>query len=203
MQLSQKLKQFSALFIAFLQSALNFQHLVRKMSLMALRFLKLLSHKDVFTFMYKRSCFWKLFACELVHDSLKLLKSAQKYFYYTFSSVWGNLREKKVFLGRSEILGLLVRTLTAEYEYPRSNTDKLPLSVQMQLPQKLETISAFFIAFLESALNFQHFQQKMSRMAEGLLELLSPKDAFTYMHKRSCFSKLSQSESVSESLKLL
>ena len=48
-------------------------------------------------------------------------------------------------------------TLTANYEYSRSNTDNLPLPVQMQLSEKLET---FFIAFLESALNFEHFEKK-------------------------------------------
>ena len=29
----------------------------------------------------------------------------------------------------------------------------------MQLSEKLETFSAFFIAFLESALNFEHFEK--------------------------------------------
>ena len=30
----------------------------------------------------------------------------------------------------------------------------------MQLSEKLEPLSGFFIAFLESALNFEHFDQK-------------------------------------------
>ena len=67
---------------------------------------------------------------------------------------------KKLFSVRSEILGLLVNTLTAVYNYSRSNTDKLPLPVRMQLPEKLETFSPFFIAFLESSLNFEHFEKK-------------------------------------------
>ena len=53
-----------------------------------------------------------------------------------------------------------LKTLTANYEYSRSNTDNLPLAVQMQLSQKLETFSPFFIAFLESTLNFEHFGKK-------------------------------------------
>ena len=51
-------------------------------------------------------------------------------------------------------------TLTANYEYSRSNTDNLPLPVQMDLSEKLETFYQFFIAFLESALNFEHFEKK-------------------------------------------
>ena len=54
----------------------------------------------------------------------------------------------------------MLNTLTANYEYSRSNTDNLPLPVQMQLSEKLETFSPFFIAFLESALTFKHFEKK-------------------------------------------
>ena len=54
----------------------------------------------------------------------------------------------------------MLNTLTANYEYPRSNTDNLPLPVQMQLSEKLEIFSPFFIAILESALNFEHFEKK-------------------------------------------
>ena len=128
-----------------------------------------------------------LFASERVNESLKLLKSAQKYFYYTFLSVSGNFQSKKAFLFRFEIIGLCVNTLSADYEYPRSNTDKIPLPVQMQLPERLETFPAFFIVFLESALNFEHMETKMRLMAQGFLKLLSHKDVFTYIHKRSCF----------------
>ena len=46
----------------------------------------------------------------------------------------------------------------------------------MQLSEKLET---FFIAFLESALNFEHFEKKMSLIAQVFLKLLTPKDVCT------------------------
>ena len=72
-----------------------------------------------------------------------------------------------------------VNTLTANYEHSRSNTDNLPLPVQMQLSEKPETFSPFFIAFLESVLNFEHFEKKMSLIAPVFLKLLIPKDVFT------------------------
>ena len=53
-----------------------------------------------------------------------------------------------------------VNALTANYEYSRSNTDNLPLPLQMQLSEKLKTFSRLFIAFFESALNFEHFEKK-------------------------------------------
>ena len=77
-------------------------------------------------------------------------------------------------------------TLTANYEYSRSNTDNLLLPVQMQLSEKLEAFSGFFIAFSgffiafsESALNFEHFEKTISFTAEVFLKLLTPKDVFT------------------------
>ena len=72
-----------------------------------------------------------------------------------------------------------INTLTANYEYSRSNADNLPLPVQIQLSAKPETFSPFFIAFLKSALNFEHFEKKMSLIAQVFLKLLTPKDAFT------------------------
>ena len=47
-------------------------------------------------------------------------------------------------LVRYEILGFLVNTLTANYEYSGSNTDILPLQFQLQLSEKLKTFSSFF-----------------------------------------------------------
>ena len=66
-------------------------------------------------------------------------------------------------------------TLTDNYENSRSNTENLPLPVQMHLSEKLKT----FPAFLESTLNFEHFEEKMSLTAQVFLKLLTPKDVFT------------------------
>ena len=54
----------------------------------------------------------------------------------------------------------MFNTLTANYEYCRNNTDNLPLPVQMQLSGKLKTFSGIFIAFSDSALNFEYFRKK-------------------------------------------
>ena len=50
----------------------------------------------------------------------------------------------------------------------------------MQLSGKLKTISQIFIAFSDSALNFEHFQKKkISLTAQVFLKLYTPKDVFT------------------------
>ena len=57
-------KDFCALFIAFLESA--FEHFHKEMSPIAKVFMTVLALKDVLTYMYKRSCFWKTFDSERV-----------------------------------------------------------------------------------------------------------------------------------------
>ena len=68
-----------------------------------------------------------------------------------------------------------LNTLTANYEYSRSNREHLPLPMQMQLSEKPKT----FYQFLESTLNFEHFEKKMSLIAQVFLKLLTPKDVLT------------------------
>ena len=46
------------------------------------------------------------------------------------------LGQKQLFLIRSEILGLLLKTLRGNYEYSRSNRDNLVLPFQLNLSQK-------------------------------------------------------------------
>ena len=50
--------------------------------------------------------------------------------------------------------------LTASYDYSRSNRENVLLLVQIQLSEKVARFSEFFIPFLESALNFEHFEKK-------------------------------------------
>ena len=111
--------------------------------------------------MHNRACSWKLFGIEDVNESQKQLKSSEKDFYPTFSLFWAKLSEKNLFLIRSEILGLLVKTLTANYEYSRSNRENLPLRIQMQLSKKPKVICCIFVVFSEYTLNFQFFEKKV------------------------------------------
>ena len=50
-------------------------------------------------------------------------------------------------------------------EYSRSNRENLPLPIQMQLSKKPNVFCQFFIAFLKSKLNFEHFERKESSLS--------------------------------------
>ena len=83
--------------------------------------------------MHNRASFWKPFGSERFNESQKLLKSTEKYFYAIFWLFWAKLSQEKLFLIGFETSGLLVNMLTANYEYSRSNTEKLPLKIQIKL----------------------------------------------------------------------
>ena len=49
-------------------------------------------------------------------------------------------------------------------------------TIQMNLSQKAKIFSEFFSAFFESALNFEHFQKKMTLIAYVFPKLRTTKD---------------------------
>ena len=59
-----------------------------------------------------------------------------------------------------EILRLFVNALTADDKYSGSNMQNLPQQVQTPASQKQKIFSGFFIVFLKSAWNLEHFQKK-------------------------------------------
>ena len=120
-KLWKKPENFPCISFAILVSTWNFQSSEKKTGLIGQAFLKLFSPKYVLNLMNNRASFWKPFGSERVNFSPKLLKPTKKYFYPTFSSFWATLGLKKLFLIRSDILELLVNTLTTSYQYSRNN----------------------------------------------------------------------------------
>ena len=56
-------------------------------------------------------------------------------------------------------------TLTSNDKYSLISKDKWMQTIHMHLSQKENTFSQLFSAFLESSLNFEHFQKKMTLIA--------------------------------------
>ena len=79
---------------------------------------------------------------------------------------------KKCVLVRSQILGLLVNTLTAEYMYYGRNMQTFTEPVQTPLSLKQKTFSGFFIAFLKSTWNGEHFQKKGESSSLSISEII-------------------------------
>ena len=49
--------------------------------------------------------------------------------------------------------------LSVNFKYSHSNRENLLIPIQMQLSKKPKILSQIFIAFLESALDFEHFEK--------------------------------------------
>ena len=60
-------------------------------------------------------------------------------------------------------------------------------TIQMHLSLKKKIFSQFFTAFFESALNFEHFQKKMTLIAYVFPKLPTTKNVLREMSKKSRF----------------
>ena len=78
-------------------------------------------------------------------------------------------------LVRSKILGLFVNTLTAEYTYSRRNMQTFTQHIQRSLSLKQKTFSGYFIAFLKSTWNGEHFQKKGECSSLSISEIIDSK----------------------------
>ena len=72
---------------------------------------------------------------------------------------------QKSLLGTWKFFSRFFNTLTADDKYSLISRDNWMQTIQKYLSQKQNTFSEFFSAFYESALNFEHFQKKMTLMA--------------------------------------
>ena len=72
-------------------------------------------------------------------------------------------------------MGLLLNTLAGDEKYPVLNRDNLTIPIQMELSQKEKTFSEVSDSFLNSILNFKHFEQKMMLIAFIFPNLPTPK----------------------------
>ena len=69
-----------------------------------------------------------------------------------------------------------LHTLTVNDKYSLNSKNKGMQKIQMHLSQKQNLFSEFFSAFFESALNFEHFQKKMTLIAYIFPKLPTTRD---------------------------
>ena len=74
-----------------------------------------------------------------------------------------------------KILGLFVNTLTDDRKYSLLYRGNLTQQMQILLSQKSKTFSQFSCEILKTTLNFEHFQKKMTLIADVVPKLPSPK----------------------------
>ena len=71
---------------------------------------------------------------------------------------------------------MFVNILTADDKYSLLNRNNLRQPIQMQLSQRKETFPELISSFLKTVLNFEHFQKKMTLIADVFPKLQTPKN---------------------------
>ena len=79
--------------------------------------------------------------------------------------------------------------MTADDKCSLLNRDNLTQPIPTQLSQKQKAFSDFYLIFSKSTLNFEHFQTKMTFIADLLPELRTPKNVVRYISKKSRFKR--------------
>ena len=108
----------------------------------------------------KKHRFRTPFDSEPVKGTQTLVKFGREYFHLVFSSLWEDQVCDIRPLVTCWIFVLLGNILTAKGKYPLRYCQDLMIPVQMQLSWKVKTFSDFFVRFLETTLNFEHFEKK-------------------------------------------
>ena len=117
-----------------------------------------------------------------------LFKSAPQQLYHIYWLLLRQLNWKNVLLLTCKILGLFANRLAANDKYSVLNRVNLTIPVEMQLSQKQKNFSQVFSLFLNSSLNFEHFEKKDCPQDFVSSKLRTPK---TWLDKclRSPFSE--------------
>ena len=114
-----------------------------------------------------------------------LLKSArQQHFYHMLPSLWEKLSWKMSLLVILKIWRLFVNTLNVYDKHSLCNMENLLQPMQKELWKKWKKFYQFLAAFLKSASIFEHFEKRMTLIANVLSKLENAKDEVTYMSKK-------------------
>ena len=131
----------------------------KKITLIAQISPKLRTPKNMVRSISKRSRFQGSFGKQHGKRAKTLLKFEWQYLYHIYWSLWRRFTSKKSLLVIWKISKLFPDTLSADGKYSLLNWDNLTQHIQIQLSQKQNHSSEFFVRFLTSRLNFEHFQK--------------------------------------------
>ena len=155
----------------------------KKTSLIALMFPKLLTPKNIFTWMPKSNSFRTNFGNEHIHGSQTLPKSGWQQFYTRFPLIRYKLSWKTYVSIRSKILGLFVNTLTPVNMYSPHNWEKFPQQLQRQICQKGKIISGIFNSFFKDKWNFLFLEEKDQLHSLNIYEVINS-EKYSYLNAK-------------------
>ena len=120
-----------------------------------------------------------------------------------FSGLWRDMSCKVSPIVKFEIFRLSVNTLIADDKYPVRDCENIQFSIQMQLCQKRNTFSQYFVLLGEFTANFKRFEKKMIVIANVLPILQTVEDLVGPLSKKRHFRTSFYSQHVKLSQTLL
>ena len=144
----------------------------KKVSLLVSVFPKLLTQKEVVTWMAKTSRSRTPFRYERVHEFQTLSKPARNHHYPIVPWIWDKLSWKKFRLVKFEILELFVNTLTTDDKYSSRNIQNLTQQLQTTMSQKQKTFYRIFITYVISRRSSDDFVQKDESTSLSIYEII-------------------------------
>ena len=79
---------------------------------------------------------------------------------------------------------MLVNSFTSDAKYSLLNRENLKEPIWIQLSQKQKILSQFLVPFFKSRLNFDHFQKKITLIADVFRKLRTPKNVLNQISKK-------------------
>ena len=77
--------------------------------------------------------------------------------------------------------------MTADEKHSLLNRGDSTQAIRTELSKKQKVFSEFFLAFSKSTLSFEHFQKKMTVIADFIPKIRNPENVVRYMSKKSPF----------------
>ena len=113
------------------------------------------------------------FDSEHDNESQTLLRSARNNFYTTIPLIWDRTSRNRLVLVRSEVLGQLVNTLTADYKHSALIGRIYRNKFKRRYLNNAKTFSRLFIAFLKCTLNLEYFEKKDQSHSLSITEIIN------------------------------
>ena len=126
--------------------------------------------------MSKKSRFWRAYEKQHGKRAQTLFKSEPQHLWHIYWSMWRQLNWKKSVLVICKIFWLFANGFTAGHKFSLLNREKLKQPIQMELSKKQKAFFHFCAAFLKCRWNFEHFQKKMTLIADVFPMLPIPKN---------------------------
>ena len=184
--LSQKQKNFSGIFIAFIKSTLNLEHFDKKSESHSFSISQIIDSEGGGYLNVQNAFFRTPFGNQRVHEFQTLSKSARHHLYLIFPWIWDKLSWKKCRLVRFEILELFVNTWLPMTSIPVA-ISRFDPTTSNDYVSKTKTFYRIFITYVKSRTSSDDFVKKDESTSLSFYDIIDAEKSGYLNVYRPCF----------------